>query len=397
MIVSAWNPPVDELEKTYLAQYAAKNSATLKVKNAARFVNNKMILVGKMAYEQSEILKIDAFSDNTTIVLDIAGPVTTQFPHNTDDPVYLLRYDRVVFFSSATVGGAKTELTNVLIDVANDEEQTIYEDPAGTGTTYYWTKYRNSITGEESAFSDFIRMEDSGEETIGDAIERASRRLKDPGYNVISPEVYMDLAKEVNDDLTPQMERPYGFLHRNIVKDRVAGQAYIELEEDYEKFDYFIINNLNSGILSDRPLIPVPYKQFRRGFVATFTSDTLGNICLDPANNRILIRPTPRTNGTGIYEIGYYAKFLRLKNFSDVVQTPGNTIYYYKFLAEGFSIKAERDPSFAGLAQKYEQKYSNHIVMLQRMNRKDVGSPRDFMSSQRTSSRDNMPRRRYTL
>lgn len=397
MIVTAWNPPTDELEKTYLSQYAATGAATLKVKNSSRFVADKMIMVGSMGYEQTEMLKTDAPSDSTTIVLDAGGPVVTKYPHNTDDPVYLLRYDQVLFYRAATVGGVKTLIATLPVDVSNDEEQTIYEDLAGTGTSYYWTKYKNSITGEETEFSDFISAAGADDESLQSAVERANRRLKDPGYSLITPQMYLDFANEVNDDLTPQTERPYNFLHRTVYKNRVAGQAYIDFEEDFEKFDYLIPTNTVSGVSSSKPMLPIPYRQFRTGYASTMQSDMLSKFTLDPGGKKILIKPIPRTNLTDAYEIGYWAKFNKFKNLSDLIQTPTGTIYYYKFLAEGYSIKAERDPSFAGLAQKYEQKYSNHVVMLQRMNRKDVGTPRSFMDSQRTSSYNYMPRRRYTL
>jgi len=394
MIVSAWNPPVEELEKTYLAAYVPAATSALAVKNSDRFVNNKMIMIGNLGYEQTEILTTVVPANSTTV--NVASP--TVFAHNIDDPIYLLRYDRIRFFSSPSVSGTKTQIADVLIDVTNEEEKTYYEDVGAPTTTYYWVKYRNSITGEETEYSDFIRADGVDEESIGAAVERAARRLKDPGFNLISPDMYIDFANEVNDDLTPQTEKPYNFLHTTVMKDRVAGQNYIDLDEDYEKFDYFIVRNTLNGTLSTKPLIPMPYRQF----VQAYDSSTVGNniltrIALDPGGRKILLKPTPRTDLADAYEIGYWAEFRRIKDFSDIIQTPSGTIYYYKFLAEGYSIKAERDPSFAGLAQKYEQKYSNHVVMLQRMNRKDAGSPRSFNDSQRLTSLNQTPRRRYTL
>lgn len=395
MIVSAWNPPVEELEKTYLAGYVAKDATSLPVKNSSRFVDDKMIMVGKMGFEQSEILKTAAPASITTITLD--GANITKFAHNTDDPVYLMRYDRVVFFSSATVVGSKTELVDLPVDVSNDEEKTYYDDAAGTDTTVYWTKYRNSVTLEETEFSDYMRATGPEDQSIGGVAEDASKRLRDPGFSLITPELYLIFANEVNDDLISQTERPYGFLRKTENLDRVAGQPYIDLPADYEKFNFLFVNNVLGGTQSRKRLTPIPYKQFNIGYSPTLGSDVITRVALDDTAKRILLKPTPRTTLADAFELNFYAKFARFNDFSNLIQTPNGTIYYYKFLAEGYSMKAERDPSFGALATKYEQKYSNQVVTMQRMNRKDVGTERSFMSSQSTSSISHMPTRRYKL
>lgn len=393
MIVTAWNPPTDELEKTYLSAYAAEGVTSFAVKNSNRFVNDKMILVGKMSFEQSEILKTNTPADNVTISLDAAS----EFPHNIDDPIYLLRYDRVVFFSAPTVAGTKTEIADLPVNVTDENEKTQYEDVGAPTTTVYWTKYRNSLTGEETEYSDYIRADGADDESIGAIAERASRRLRDPGFNLITPDMYVDFANEVNDDLMPQTERPYGFLRKKAVIARTATQAYFDLPADYVKFDYLIVKNTVASTSSTKPLFPIPYKQFMRSYAPQSGADVITRITLDPDNKKVLIKPTPRTTLADAFELWYYGDFTRFTEFSDLIQTPNGNIYYYKFLAEGFSIKAERDPSFAGLAQKYETKYGNHVVMMQRSNRRDVGTPRSFADSERTSSINNPPRRRYTL
>lgn len=395
MIVSAWNPPVEELEKTYLSGFVAVAATSLPVKNSTRFIDDKMIMVGRMGYEQTEILKTAAPADINTITLD--GANTTKFPHNTDEAVYIMRYDLVVFYSSTSVQGSKIQVAAVSVDVTNDEEKTYYDDPAGVSTTYYWTKYRNSVTNEETEFSDYMRADGPDEESIGAIADRASKRLRDQGYSLITPDLYLIFANEVNDDLISQSERPYGFLRDSVLLDRVADQPYVDFPDTYEKFDFFFSNSVLGGVARRKPLIPVPYRKFNIGYGGDYKSDYTSRISLDDKNKRMLIRPTPKTNLADAFELHFYGKFARFNDPSDLIQTPNGTIYYYKFLAEGYSMKAERDPSFGALATKYEQKYSNQVVTMQRMNRKDVGSPRDFMSSQRESSIDPITTRRYVL
>lgn len=397
MIVSAWNPETTDLERTNLTVLSAIGASALAVKNADRVAYNNILLLGGMGYETSEVISVGV-AGLTTTNIPLVG--TTKFAHAADDPVYVLRYDKVLFYSSTSVGGTKTLISTQTIDVDNVDKKTYYDDVTGTSGTYYWTKYQNSYTLEETDYSSPIKASGPTKDSVAQVIEVAVDRLGDPGYTLITVEGYMALAQEVNDDLVSQTSRPYKFLRRVAPIARTASIGYIPNPTDYFKFDWLEYDNTVNGITRSRQLIPIPMRQFIRNNqtgTVIYKGDYTTTIALDEENNRILIRPVPLTTQAAAYQLYYYKNFTPITDISQVVETPNSLVYKYKFLAEGYRVKAQRDSQFMTLANFYETKYGNEIVKMQRMTVKDVGTGKSFSSSEEVSSQPHYPTRRYVL
>ena len=393
MIVTAWNPETEGLEKTYLSKVVQAGTAALTVKNADRIPQNSIILIGEMGMEQTEVAKIGPAGTTTNLPLQ----ANLKFAHSADEPVYKLRYDKVIFYRSDSADGTYVLLDTIDIDVDNRDLKTEYEDTAGTGTSFYKTKFYNSVTAEETAFSDYISAEGYGEQTIGSVIEASVRRLKDSEYTVLTSQDYLDIATEVNYDISSQSERPYNFTRKSVVLDRVANQSYIQLPSDYFKFKALEYTNVVGNYPRTKRLVPVSTDQFYTGYGAMAPSDMISRISLDDEEKRLLLKPTPRTGATGAFRVWYYRELGAFNNLTDEVLTPNTLIYRYKFMAEFYAAKAETDGSFGNLSTKYEQKYGNELMKLQRSNRKDVGTERSFMDSARNSSNVHTEGKRYVL
>lgn len=393
MIVTAWNPETEGLEKTNLSQVVQAATNSLRVKNTDRISQNDRILIGEMGMEQSEVVTVG--SGKTTTQLPLTGNL--KFAHSSDEPVYRLRFDQVLFYRSDEPDGSYDLIATVDIDVDNRELITEYEDTTGTGTSFYKTKLYNSVTAEETLFSDYISADGYGKKTIGSVIQTAVNRVKDAEYTVLTTDDYLDIATEVNNDISSQSERPYTFTRRTALLNRVAGQPYIDLPEDYYKFKDIVYTSKTGSFPSSRPLEPISIDNFDTGYGAQASSDMLSRVALEDGTNRLLLKPTPRTNATGAYKVTYYREIGEFKSLQDEVITPNTLIYKYKFMSEYYSEKSSTDASFGRLATQYEQKYGNELMKLQRSNRKDVGTPRSFMDSSRTSSVRHSPGRRYVL
>lgn len=393
MIVTAWNPETDGLEKTYLSKVVQAGANALTVKNADRIPQNSIILIGAMGMEQTEVAKVGPAGTSTNLPLQ----TSLKFAHSADEPVYKLRYDKVIFYRSNTADGIYELIGTIDIDVDNRDLKTEYEDTAGTGTSFYKTKFYNSVTSEETAFSDYISAEGYGQQTIGSVIEATVRRVKDSEYTVLTSQDYLDIATEVNYDISSQSERPYNFTRKSALLDRVAGQPYIQLPEDYFKFKSLEYTNVIGSYPRTKSLDPVSLNQFYTGYGAMATSDNVSRVALDDGTKRLLLKPTPRTGAPGAFRVWYYRDLGAFENLTDEVLTPNTLIYRYKFMAEFYAAKAETDGSFGNLSTKYEQKYGNELMKLQRSNRKDVGTPRSFMDSARSSSNVYTEGKRYTL
>lgn len=379
MLVAAYNPETSELEKTWLAEYTAAGAATLNVKNTNGFATSKAILIGEMGDETSEIINTDGVTPNDTLSLD----GTTRFAHTADDSVYLMRWNKIRFYKASSIDGTYNLLGAIDIDADNADLKSVYDDATGLASDYYKITYYNSISTEESPQSDPMKAQGYTQETIGKAIDVVARRVRDENYKILSIDDYLAIAQEVNDDLKLSSRRPYGFLKKRLIIDSVAGQGYIDLDlvPDYWKFDYLRFTYTTGGVArSFKIRKPLPLDQFvdRYNNSTYMDNDRVGNIAIDEAANRILIGPAPLNSVTGAFELNYYKEFDEITGMGNVVETPSSLIYKFKFLAEHYAAKAEADTSFLNLSEKYEQKYGNEMVKMQRANRKDAGTPRTF-------------------
>lgn len=394
MITSAYNPGTSQLEKTYLSQYVAENSASLAVKNTDRFAITKRIMIGRGGDERTEILTTGTVTAPNTI----AVTTNTQFAHNGDDPVYLLQYDKIKFYRSATKTGTYSLVTTVDIDVDNTDGVTKYDDATGSATDYYKVTYYNSISTDESEFSSPTRAQGYDSKSIGKVINEHISQVSDTGFTILSMDDYLNLAQEVNDDMQTQTLKPYGFLKKVIALNTVAAQGYIDLTTevtDFWKFNY-LVYTWGSGSQARKYKIdePISAEAFLRKYsdVNYLDSDELMDVAIDEENDRILLGPAPKTSRTGVVELYYYKTFDNISDPGDIVETPNTLVYKYKFRAEYYAAKAEGDKQMIGLADRYDAKYGNEVVKMQRTNRVDVGTPRSFAPRKVPGMR-----KRYTL
>src|SRR5690606_2596035 len=98
MIITAFNPPTDDLEQSYLINPVSAGATELTVSNNDRFAADQKILIGAMGTEEAEIAQVDSVSGHNTIVLTSG----TDFSHGADTPIYVLRFDKVRFYRSTT-------------------------------------------------------------------------------------------------------------------------------------------------------------------------------------------------------------------------------------------------------------------------------------------------------
>ena len=377
MIITAFNPSTDSLEKTYLSQYLASGATALIVKNNDRFATTQAVLIGEMGEERSELNTTSGITGKNSITIDVA----TNFNHNADDPVYKLEYNQVKFYKSATLTGTYTVLATVDIDVDNHDKVTRYDDTTALTTDYYKIQYYNSETTVTSELSDPIPASGQAANTAGKVIDAVARRVRDTNYEILSISEYIDIMNEVNDDLIPMAHRPYRFLKVSSVVNTTADVDYVEIPTDLWKFDYLMYSWTVGGVTRKYQInLPLSEESFSRKYDGAdwMNNDELIDIAIDEYTNRILLGPTPKTSQVGVIEIFYYKKFDEITSFGDSVETPNTLIYRYKMMAEYYSAKAETDTKWNGLAQRYEAKYNAEVIKIQRANRLDTGTPRSF-------------------
>lgn len=380
MIISAYNPETTELEKTYLSTSVEVDDTQLPVKNNEKFAADDKVLVGEMGGERSEIRTVSSVNANKLqITVD-----ALDFDHDSDVPIYKLDYDQIRFYRRTSLGATPTLLTTIDIDVDNADKITRYDDPTATVAYYYQTAFYDSVADEESDLSDPVQASGYNRKTIGSVIDGVVRRVRDTGYNVLSFNEYVDIANEVGDDLITQAQRPYTFLKKSIKLDITADQNYVDIPTDvpdFWKYDYVEIDQNPTGADHNyKELTPLSREKWDQKYnnSALAKRDGVTDVAFDDETRRLYIYPTPINTRTDAVVLHYYKYFDELKTAGDLVETPNPTLYRYKLLAEFYSAKSEVDKQWAYLAEKYENKYGNEVVKMQRVNRLDVGTPRSF-------------------
>lgn len=390
MLITAFNPETNDLEKTYLSSFSNKNSTSFAVKNNDNFTVGRKILIGNMGSENAEALTISSVNSNKLEIVSTSG---SKFDHNSDEPVYELDCDKIRFYRATSEGGTYSLQTTVDIDFDNADNVTVWDDTSALSTYFYKVSFYDSISMEESGLSDPIPATGHTRKTIGSIVDGVVRRVRDVSFSVLSFEEYVDIANEVGDDLSSQSQRPYGFLRSSVALDTVANQNYIDIGgqvSDFMKFDYVEVDRNITGTPHDyKQITPLSIEQWNQKYStgSTQKSDRITDVAFDEQTKRLYIYGTPANVRTGKIILHYYKIFSVISGPADIVETPNPTIYRYKFLAEFYSAKSEADKQWARLADRYEIKYENEKIKMQRMNRLDVGTPRSFRPARATRIR----------
>jgi len=139
---------------TFLATSVNAGGTSLYVQNIAGFTLSQAIQVGKTNTEKAEVLVLDSSSPSGT-TLNTTG--TIKFDHAGDIPVYQIKFNQVVFKRSTSgTAGTATAMTNGTVTITPDQEFTEFDDTTATSSYAYKVAYKNSVTGEVSADSDWI-------------------------------------------------------------------------------------------------------------------------------------------------------------------------------------------------------------------------------------------------
>ena len=152
------------------------SGTTLTVQSIVGFAINKIVCIGEIGEENSEIVKTHSSTVPTGTTITLLAALT--FSHNRGAKVYLINYNQVEVSWSATTTGVKTVLDT--IDIQSDQDETIYNDSVKT-SGYYFTRFKDSINTTYTEYSDPVAYAGYGANTVW-AIK--NRALKDLGEKV---------------------------------------------------------------------------------------------------------------------------------------------------------------------------------------------------------------------
>lgn len=387
MIVTAFNPSTDNLEKSFTSRAYPAGTEELRLRNTNNFNEDDYILIGEMGFEQSEIVQVTGV-DADHKQIDISA---TKFPHSPNSPVYVLKYNEIKFYrSTTTIDDTYTELASIPIDVDNSDKRTRYDDPNGLPSYFYKISFFNSHTNVESEQSDPIPGGGYERKQVGTIVNDFLTEIGDLEQEYMTVPQIISLMNDVNDDLIGHSRRPYRFLKTSVLVDVVADENRIALPDDLVKFNRARYTREDIVDIKKKtlPMISIDEMEYKDYHVNVEPSPTpLGIIeaAIDDETNELVLRPTPRTTQEEALRIHYWGEFKEIKSLADKIQTPNGRIYKMFLLARYYRIRAKKETSFLVLSDRYNNDYNTEIVKLQRDYKVDVGTPPSQKRDTRTA------------
>lgn len=132
---------------TYLSNNFAIGVTALTVDNAIDFTSGSIIVVlGSMGAENCEFGYPSVHTDQTITL------TATKQPHNRGDLVTQVNYDQIEISKASTINGSYSVLATVSLFVT--QQKTVQFDSTGLTSDYYRLRWKNSVTGDFSSYSD---------------------------------------------------------------------------------------------------------------------------------------------------------------------------------------------------------------------------------------------------
>lgn len=392
MIISAFNPPTDSLERTFLSQSYPLGVTSVEVKNNLKLNNNDRLLVGEMGLAQSEIVTAGTPNANGT-----TQPIgATLFPHPADTPIYQLQYDQVKFYRSTNgISGSYSLLATVNLDITNADRVTTYNDTNAQSGYYYKVSMFNSVSLVESALGDPLPAT-TGWNTnqVGYTIDQILREINDPQGQFLSRDELFGYFNDVNDDLTVNVGRPYRFLYTRKVLDRTANLNYLTLPTNsdgtqviwkFDRLDYRFLDNTTTPVTDTTSTVPIlELSYFRNRYSnnlidSTTVDDTIQAATLNSATNALDYYPASKTSSTyGCFYLYYWKYLTRLTTEGQIFETYSPHIYKLYALFKYYRKRAVTEPAYLNLADRYLSDYNNEKNSYKKHDRRDQGTPRKF-------------------
>lgn len=400
MLIPVYNPELDDLEKSFLANDYAPGAQLITVKNSDRFVTNDRIMIGEQGQEKTEVVTVTSPVTGGTD-LNIGATV---YPHSSDDPVYKLRFDTVRFYRSTTTAtGPWTKISDQPLDVDNADMETKYDDVTGTAAFYYYFTFFHSLLLIESANSDVIGGGGWRREQVGHIIDEILQEVSDPQEMNISRAEILGYFNDVNDDLTIDNTKPPEFLKTMTTLDRTAGARAVPYPVDqygkslmwkFYRMDYnFTDATTNPTTDNTKTILKADLDDFQNRYPdnvvnTTNTSDAKpAQMALDPFSDEFLFSHPFLTSASDVLELRYWKYFNVIDSEGDIIETPTPKIYKLYIKAIYYRKRAITNNAFQSTSDRWMADYTLEKGKYKGHNRIDKGTPRNFRPQSRTSSR----------
>ncbi len=215
---------------TYLSNNYVIGTTVVSVDNAIDFTAGSIIVVlGTVGAENCEFGYPSAHTD-TTITL-----AATKQPHNRGDLVTQVNYDQVVISKASTIGGSYSVLATLPLFLT--QQKTIQFDAAGLTTDFYKLQWKNSLTGDLSAYSEPVSVLSYPVNSVGSIIFPV---LKAMGVSENDPKITAPFCISALNDARDYVKmKLYGIRHAWLENFEfpiqvLAGSNFVNLPDDID-------------------------------------------------------------------------------------------------------------------------------------------------------------------
>lgn len=304
----AYQPIIAQNSQLVLNRYhsnlsadASAGASTISVYSISQFAVNKVLCIGELGNEGTEIINTHGSTAPTGTTVTLAASLAKAHPKDT--PVYIIPFDQIEFSRATTVDGVKSVLGAVL-DIDPEQESMMYEDVTNT-TGFYFTRYKNSISGNFSQYSDGVEYTGHEENTVGYAVNTALDELN----------------QKMSDRLTYNMVISWTNQMLRLVRGKM------KVWSNYQAFDYDMGNvsmgvrrfalpddlydkNSNKSILNvrigdDTPLTYIDHSEYLQGTEdATYTEVATQAVATDTSLVLDNTEDLPDTGSVSVYVSG---------------------------------------------------------------------------------------------
>lgn len=367
MNIVAYNPDTNYLEKSYLGKSYASGVSAVLIKNSNKFVNGQKVLIGSMGRERSEILTVNGTGLTAT---NLPFTTNTVFPHDADDPVFILDYDKVRIYRSTTgENGVYTLLTTIDIDVDNADNATYYDDINALTNYWYQVSYFDSVNNEESNRTEPMAASGYTAKQLGSIIPKVSKDVGDPEMIDVDVDQWISWMNDINDDLLTQAKRPYRFLKAKQQIDVLANAYSAPFPENFWKINYIEVHEYGASG-SARTYRPRDFASTTSAQAQldlyTLGADYIDGIAIDDEAEELIFYPKARFDRINAFTLHYYKTFDEFKSLADKVETPNTLIYKLGLKREYYLKKADSDNKYLAKYNEYDKKYNAEAMKLQR-------------------------------
>lgn len=173
------------ITQSFLVTNSASGLTVLGVKNSFVFNKNQIIAIGEEGNQSSEIIKTASNSAISGNNITLAS--ATLQNHSAGSWVKVIPYDLVEISRAATSTGAKTVLCLTTIAIGLTENR--YNDTA-VNTGYYFARYKNSINGAFSDYSDPAPFDGYTLQSARNAIDNTLQMINKESSDILSDEFF---------------------------------------------------------------------------------------------------------------------------------------------------------------------------------------------------------------